>query len=84
MRSGVLKTANLGWNSILFVCYFCWSLENFRLVDSTTSNYSVCNNSCGTSCAEEKLFFLTNKTEIGGHNWSEYDRNIQSKIRTKY
>ena len=63
MRSGVLKTANLGWNSILFVCYFCWSLERFRLVDSTTSKYSAWNNCCGTSCAEDKQFFLTNKTE---------------------
>jgi len=79
MRSRNLKTVNLGWKSILFVCYFYWSVERFRLVDATTSKYSVWNNSFGTSCAEDKLFILHNKTEIGGQNWSECDKNIQSK-----
>ena len=79
MRSRFLKTVNLGRNSVLFVCFFYWSLDRFRLVDSTTSKYNVWNNSCGTSCGEDKLFFLSNKTELGCHNWSECDRNIRSK-----
>jgi hypothetical protein len=79
MRSRNLKRVNLEWNSILFVCFFYWSLERFHLVDATTSKYGVWNNSCGTSCAEDKLFILQNKTEIGSQNWSECDRNIESK-----
>jgi hypothetical protein len=79
MRTRSLKTVNLGWNSILFVCYFYWSLERFRFVGATISKYSVCNISCDTSCAEDRQLILLNKTEIGCHNWSEYDGNIQSK-----
>jgi hypothetical protein len=72
-----VKAVNLGWKNTLFVCYFYWSLERFRLVDSTIPSYSVWNNSC--SCAEDKQVILPNKTEIGGQDWSECDRNIQSK-----
>ena len=79
MRPRLLKTVNLGRKSIFFVCYFCWSLERFRLVDSVTSKYCVWNNSCDVSCAGDKLFFLINETELGRYNGSECERNIQSK-----
>lgn len=79
MRPQYLKTVNLGWKSTLFVCHFYWSLERFKLVDSTISSYSVWNNTCGTSCAEDKQFILPNKKEIEGNDWLECDRNIQGK-----
>jgi hypothetical protein len=79
MRPGYLKTVNLRWSSAVIVCYLCWSLERFRLVDATTSKYSVCNNTYATFSVEDKKFILPKAAEIRGQNGSEYDSNVSSK-----